>query len=68
MSKSYSIPEIVMKELEDRRADWRIKKGSKHGKLIVNGVFCGILSCGKGSDDVRFVRNLRSQVRRALDQ
>lgn len=66
MSGSYSIPEIVLRELREHRARWEIRKGGKHGKLIVNGVFCGVLSCGRGADDVRFARNLRSQVRRAL--
>lgn len=66
MTGGYAIPDIVLRELRERRAEWEVKPGGKHGKLVVNGIFCGVVSCGRGADDVRFARNLRSQVRRAL--
>jgi hypothetical protein len=62
----YSVPELVLRELRERNARWEVKPGSIHGKLIVNGVFCGVVSQGRGKDEPRFARNLRAQVRQAL--
>lgn len=68
MNHSYSVPDLVLRELRNRNAAWQIEHGSKHGKLIVNGVFCGVVSKGRGHDAERAARNLRAQVRRALQK
>lgn len=68
MSNSYSVPDVVLRELRNCNAAWQIQHGSKHGKLIVNGIFCGVVSKGRGRETERAARNLRAQVRRALQK
>ncbi|MDX0262462.1 hypothetical protein GOC60_14865 [Sinorhizobium meliloti] len=69
MNGSYHLPELVLRELLASNACWTIEHGKKHGKLIVNGELCGIISKGRSKqEDFRAVRNLRAQVKRALNK
>jgi len=59
------LPDLIRKELEALSCHWHISEGSKHYKLHVNGVFCGIISKGRVPDHKRAWLNVRSQIRRA---
>lgn len=66
------IPKLVLTELEESGAPWRLKKGGRHYKLIVFDRLAGILPYGaKGlssSADMATELNMRAQVRRIIKE
>lgn len=66
------IPKLVLIELEESGAPWRLKKGGRHYKLIVYERLAGILPYGgKGlnsSADMSTELNMRAQVRRIIKE
>lgn len=57
---------LLQQALDSLEVPWEISQGSRHCKLIVNGVLCGVLPSGRVKEaDRRAVLNTISQVRRA---
>lgn len=57
----------VQEALDTCGQPWEIKRGSRHLKIVVNGVMAGILpKNGRGPDsDQRACKNLVAQIKRA---
>lgn len=66
------IPKLVLVELDESGAPWRLGTGGKHHKLIVYGRLAGILPRGSKSagqsNDMAAVLNMRAQVRRIIKE
>lgn len=58
------INKFIASELSN--TDYKIIEGTKHHKIYVQGVFCGILPKGGGREMGREVLNIRSQIRRTV--
>lgn len=59
------IPDLIQTELDACGLPYRIEEGTKHNKIYVNEIFCGILPKCRFFDG-RAVLNIRSQIRRAV--
>lgn len=55
----------VLRALEESGQPWRVDKGSRHLKLIVNEQFVGIMPLRGYGGGVRAERNIIAQIRRA---
>lgn len=58
----------IQQALDETRLPYSVEVGSRHRKIIVNGVFCGILPSGNNKAGQRTTKNTIAQIRRAARQ
>lgn len=63
------IPKIIKEELDSLPIPYEIKTGTRHHKIVIGGIFAGILPMGAGNSASRRAElNVRSQIRRTVKQ
>lgn len=60
------IPREIQAELETAPGRWNVVSGTRHHKIYVDNVLCGILPLGTNKDYKRATLNVRAQIRRHL--
>jgi hypothetical protein len=63
------VPKPLLEELANLGMPYSIENGSKHIKIRVNGIFCGIVPHHPNNrSDKRSLLNVRAQIRRAAQK
>lgn len=60
------VPALIEKELVSCGVPYSVELGTRHLKILVGGVFCGICPTIGYSSNRRAELNVRAQIRRAV--
>ena len=61
------IPRLIKEELDKSGVPFKIERGSRHCKIFIGEVFCGIFPLAGGDATLRRADlNVRSQIRRQV--
>ncbi len=60
------LPALIQKELDQCDIPHKIERGSRHMKIFIGGVLCGIIPMNGRSTSRRAELNVRAQIRKQI--